>query len=154
MAATYTFPSAETSPVVNDSVAAQQTHQLLGVRSDVHAPRTGTGSRSVRRRTTPEAGLALEVLGHAIEYLADEYVHEVDLLSFSLRRDSRVEAIQLLMSANRQVYYACPLVPSLPPWLSLRWWMTRVSRDWSRIATYWRAKWLPAAEILPERDGR
>ena len=28
-------------------------------------------------------------------------------------RDPRVEAMQLLMAANRQVYYACPLVPSL-----------------------------------------
>jgi len=30
-------------------------------------------------------------------------------------------------------------------------WMTRISRDWARIATYWRPSWLPAAEILPER---
>jgi hypothetical protein len=43
MAATSTFPSAETSPVVNDSVGAQQTHQLLGVRTDVHAMPTGMG---------------------------------------------------------------------------------------------------------------
>jgi hypothetical protein len=150
MATTSTFPSVETSQV-RDSVSPQQTHQLQGVRTYVHAMPTGMGSHSVRRRTTAEAGLALEVLGHAIEYLADEYVHEVDSLSFSVRGDSRVEAIQLLMAANRQVYYACSLVPSLPKWLSLLWWMTRVSRDWARIATYLRAKWLPAAEILPER---
>jgi hypothetical protein len=71
------------------------------------------GSRSVRRRTTPEAGFALEILGHAIEYLADEYVHEAGLQSSIFSGDPRVEAIQLLMAANRQVYYACPVVPSL-----------------------------------------
>ncbi|HTF61665.1 MAG TPA: hypothetical protein VK638_03030 [Edaphobacter sp.] len=150
MATTSTFLSTETSPARN-SVGTQQTHQLLGGSTDVHTMPTGMGSHSVRRRTTPEAGLALEVLGHAIEYLADEYVHEADLLSFSFPGDSRVEAIQLLMVANRQVYYACPLMPSIPPWPSLLWWTTRISRDWSSIARYWRAKWVPVAEILPKR---
>ena len=83
------------------------------VRTDVHTRPTGVGSRSVRRRTTPE-GVALEILGHAIECLADEYVHEAGLLpSIHIHSgDPRVEAIQLLMAANRQVYYACPVVPS------------------------------------------
>jgi hypothetical protein len=139
MVTTSTFPSVETSPL-RDSLSAQQTLQLLRVPTYVHAMPAGTGLRPVRRQTTPEAGLGLEVLGHAIEYLADEYVHEVDLLSFSLRRDPRVEAIQLLMAANRQVYYACPLVPSFPPRLSLLWWARRISRDWASIQKYWRAK--------------
>ena len=84
-------------------------------RTDVPPRPIGTALRSVRRRTTPEAGFALEILGHAIEYLADEYVHEAGLLpSIHIRSgDPRVEAIQLLMAANRQVYYACPVVPSL-----------------------------------------
>ena len=68
---------------------------------------------SLRRRTTPEAGFALEILGHAIEYLADEYVHEAGLLPSIHSGDPRVEAIQMLMAANREVYYACPVVPSL-----------------------------------------
>jgi hypothetical protein len=83
------------------------------VRTDVHTMPTGLGLRSVRRRTTPEAGFALEILGHAIEYLADEYVHEVGFVPPVLSGDPRVEAIQLLMAANRQVYYACPVVPSI-----------------------------------------
>ena len=29
-----------------------------------------------RRRINPEAGHALEILAHAIEYVTDEYVHE------------------------------------------------------------------------------
>lgn len=77
----------------------------------------GVGTRSVRRRITPEAGFALEKLGHAIEYLADEYVHEVgrqpvpDAVSGSV--DPQVQAMQLLMAANREIYYACPVVTPL-----------------------------------------
>jgi hypothetical protein len=71
------------------------------------------GSRSVRRRTTPEAGFALETLGHAIEYLADEYAHETASLPSISCGDPRVKAMQLLMAANREVYFACPVMPSL-----------------------------------------
>ena len=61
-----------------------------------------------RRRITPEAGHALEILGHAIEYLTDEFVYAGG--SFSAR-DPQVEAVQLLMSLNRKVYFECPEVP-------------------------------------------
>lgn len=102
----------ELLPEANRSSEAQR--QPVA-RTDVPPMPVGMGSRPVRRRTTPEAGFALEILGHAIEYLADEYVHEAGLLpSIHIHsRDPRVEAIQLLMAANRQVYYACPVVPSL-----------------------------------------
>jgi hypothetical protein len=104
----------EPLPEANRSSEAQrQPHQQPVVRTDVHTMPTGIGSRSVRRRTTPQAGFALEILGHAIEYLADEYVHEAGSLPSIFSGDPRVEAIQLLMAANRQVYYACPVVPSL-----------------------------------------
>jgi hypothetical protein len=63
-----------------------------------------------RRRITPQAGHALEILGHAIEYLTDEFVHEG--ASFSAENE-RVQAVQLLMALNRQVYFECPEVPSL-----------------------------------------
>jgi hypothetical protein len=60
----------------------------------------------VRRALTPVAGRALEILGHAIEYLADEYsvdtAHKGPLGS----ADPRVEAIQILKSLNRAVYYS------------------------------------------------
>jgi hypothetical protein len=61
------------------------------------------------RRISPEAGRALEILGHAIEYLADEYVNETKNLSAT---DPQVAAIGLLMSLNRQVYYECPVIPT------------------------------------------
>ncbi len=62
-----------------------------------------------RRRTSPETGKALEILGHAIEYLTDEFVHQGG--SFSAN-NPQVEAIQLLMQINRQAYSDCPEVPT------------------------------------------
>lgn len=68
---------------------------------------------SRRRRITPRAGHALEILGHAIEYLTDEFVHEGG--SFSAD-DDRIKAVQLLMALNRQVYFECPEVPTFGEW--------------------------------------
>jgi hypothetical protein len=62
-----------------------------------------------RRRITPQAGHALEILGHAIEYLTDEYIHQG--LDFSAN-SGELQAVQLLMALNRQVYYECPEVPT------------------------------------------
>jgi len=67
-----------------------------------------------RRLIRPEAGRALEILGHAIEYLADEYAHRGG--SFSAH-DGEVEALQLLMGLNREIYLECPEAPSM----SERW---------------------------------
>jgi hypothetical protein len=69
-----------------------------------------TGVRRKRRRITPRAGHALEKLGHAIEYLTDEFVLEA--ASFSAN-NAQVEAVQLLMALNREVYFECPEAPTL-----------------------------------------
>jgi hypothetical protein len=61
------------------------------------------------RRITPEAGHALEILGHAIEYLSDEFVHEGGDFN---AHNPQLEAVQLLMALNRQVYFECPQVPT------------------------------------------
>jgi hypothetical protein len=119
MAASPALPKLKVVPSANKAAGDRQPcpphqpHQSAVVHTTVHAMPTGLGVRSVRRRTTPEAGFALEVLGHAIEYLADEYAHESGSISSIHSRDPRVEAMQLLMAANRQVYYACPVRPSL-----------------------------------------
>jgi len=63
-----------------------------------------------RRDISPAAGRALEILGHAIEYLADEYVHQGKEFS---AQDPQVKAVQLLMALNRQIYYSCPVKPTL-----------------------------------------
>ena len=76
--------------------------------ADRRAP--GQASRQRTREISPEAGRALEVLGHAIEYLTDEYVHETTKLSTT---DPEVAAILLLMDLNRKVYFECPIVPTI-----------------------------------------
>ena len=63
-----------------------------------------------RRRISPQSGHALEILGHAIEYLTDEFVREGGSLSPD---NPQLVAVQLLMAANRQIYFACPEVPTL-----------------------------------------
>jgi len=93
-----------------------------GVPARAAAPaETATQVRTYRRRRiSPEAGHALEILGHAIEYLTDEYVHEGG--SFSAH-DPQVEAIQFLMARNREIYFACPEVPTFGE--RLRGWLHR-----------------------------
>jgi len=63
-----------------------------------------------RRRITPQAGHALEILGHAIEYLADELVHRGQDVTCS---SGELDAVQLLMALNRAVYYECPEVVTI-----------------------------------------
>lgn len=62
------------------------------------------------RAITPQAGRALEILAHAIEYLTDEYVNDRGFLDPA---DARMDAVQLLMQLNREVYFACPVAPTL-----------------------------------------
>ncbi len=68
-----------------------------------------------RRRISPEAGRAIEILGHAIEYLADEHalacVEERQRIGTG--KHPQVAAIELLMARNREVYFSCPEVPTL-----------------------------------------
>jgi len=94
------------------------------IRTEAHTMAAGVGLRSVRRRIPPQAGFALEALGHAIEYLADEYAHQMGHplpaspgAVAGLQADPQVAAIQILMAANREVYYACPVI--VPFWRRL-----------------------------------
>ncbi len=63
---------------------------------------------AARRRISPMNGRALEILGHAIEYLTDEYALSAIQVGMLDTRDPRIEAIQMLMALNRQIYYTCP----------------------------------------------
>ncbi len=60
----------------------------------------------VRRQLSPEGGRALEILGHAIEYLADEYAADLADKGPLGNADPRVEAIQILKGLNRAIYYS------------------------------------------------
>lgn len=68
----------------------------------------GAATRRLRS-ISPQAGRALEILGHAIEYLTDEYMHERGFLNPA---DARMEAVQMLMRLNREVYFQCPVAPT------------------------------------------
>jgi hypothetical protein len=70
-----------------------------------------TASSAICRRISPQAGRALEILGHAIEYLTDEYVYRGGGFH---QGDPKLEAIHLLMAANRSIYFECPEVPTFP----------------------------------------
>ena len=76
---------------------------------------------SRRRYIAPQDGRALEILGHAIEYLTDEYIHHRG--GGFIEQDPEVEAVRLLIERNREIYFACPEVPSwsdrLSSWLRL-----------------------------------
>jgi hypothetical protein len=85
----------------------------LGVSAASTTPVTREQAKRCHR-ITPEAGHALEMFGHAIEYLTDELVDKSTSLSAN---KECVQAIQILVALNRQVYFECPLVPTLGEWL-------------------------------------
>jgi hypothetical protein len=60
-----------------------------------------------RRLITPEVGRALERLGHAIEYLTDELVHEGNSKPGA---NHQLEAVQVMIALRRQVYLETPEV--------------------------------------------
>ncbi len=63
---------------------------------------------SAPRRITRDAGRGLEILGHAIEYLADEYALEIERYGALDPTDPRLEAIRILKLLNRKIHYSCP----------------------------------------------
>jgi hypothetical protein len=71
------------------------------------------------RKISPQAGRAIEILGHAIEYLADE--HALDCMTRPERAlagaesglHPQIAAIELLKARNREVYFSCPEVLSI-----------------------------------------
>ena len=98
------------SPMKGLRMLKMATTTTNGITLSAPAMRTAAIGKNRRRSINPQAGQALVVLGHAIEYLTDEFVHEGT--SFSANNE-QLEAIQLLMALNRQVYFECPELPSL-----------------------------------------
>ncbi len=70
--------------------------------------------RPKRRSIDPQSGRALVTLGHAIDYLTDEFIYAGG--SFTDNR-GQVEAIQLMMALNREIYQACPGITTFGQWL-------------------------------------
>jgi hypothetical protein len=78
-----------------------------------HRTRWAVGQR--RRRVSQEFGRAIEMLGHAIEYLADEFALECmrGQEHVGVGMHPRVVAIEILKKCNRVVYLSCPEIPTL-----------------------------------------
>lgn len=84
---------------------AASTTSGLSLRADAPATSAAPLRSHRRRRIDRESGRALEILSHAIEYLKDEYVYHGGGVASS---ESEVQAMQLLMAVNREIYTACP----------------------------------------------
>jgi hypothetical protein len=77
----------------------------------------------VRRRGTLQQGQALEMLGHAVEYLVDQRL-------FALTEQDRAndsEAAQTLMQLSRAVFLECPEVIPVSRQIA-SWWSSRFPR--------------------------
>lgn len=63
-----------------------------------------------RRVLSREQGRALETIGHAVDYLTDSYIHEGadhDLIDF---RSPGMDAVHILVGAQRQIHSSLPFV--------------------------------------------
>jgi hypothetical protein len=65
--------------------------------------------RLVRRRANRVQGRSLEMLGHAVEYLVDSRMFEVEPATAKAERD----AVQILMRMSRMVFSECDEVVSI-----------------------------------------
>ena len=106
---------------------------LISLTSVSRAPVQPVSVKVVRRRRklSPEAGHAIEMLGHAIEYLADEFALDCmpemgkldKLIGIEGGLHPRLQTIELLKSRNREIYLSCPEVPTLSE--RIRSWLLR-----------------------------
>ena len=106
-----TVPGGRLIPLTSGQLISGQLP--LGQRA-VAGPCAATGARRPRK-ISPEAGRGIEMLGHAIEYLADEFT--LDSMDRILRAEPgmhpRLQAIELLKARNREIYLSCPEAPTL-----------------------------------------
>ena len=105
------------SPAVQESVSTSPRRGLGPIRL-VPPP-----APFVRRRLSRESARALEILGHAIEYLADEYALDLADKGPLGNADPRIAAIQTLKSLNRAIYFSGAEVQ--PVWQRIRQWFLR-----------------------------
>lgn len=73
--------------------------------STSNAADSAFASRSRRRSISPQAARAQRLLGHAIEYLANEFLNDIIPPS---AKNERLQAVQMLMALNRKIYSECP----------------------------------------------
>jgi len=98
------MPDVDIKDAVDPSAGRAEEHRLAA--ATARAPQE---ERRVRRRANQEQGRALEMLGHAIEYLMDSRLYAVD----GADPKSEAEAVNLLMGLSRAVFAECEEVTTL-----------------------------------------
>ena len=96
---------------------------LMALRAEEHVRIEVASRRAVRRKLSYTAARGMEVLGHAIDYLSDEFALEC-LKTGNLRMKQEhptLAALKLLHQKRREVYEACPVAPTMGERL-LGWW--------------------------------
>ena len=97
-------PAFETASPIRSTNASRPRTQLTGIQL--------LPSRRARR-IAPEQGRAIEKLAHAIEYLTDELTLQcMTARSESFQPQPTLAAIELLKRCNREIYLACPPIPT------------------------------------------
>ena len=66
----------------------------------------GNSSIVVHRTINATNGRALEMLGHAIEYLEDELHLE---RTWAFDKSASLQAIDILKAKSREIYFGCPV---------------------------------------------
>ena len=92
-----------------DKTMAATTTTGFPISAQVQTVPTDSVRSNRRRRITPQAGQALDILAHAIEYLTDEFIHQGIAYSSKVEQ---LEAVEILMALNRQIYMECPEIPT------------------------------------------
>ncbi len=82
-----------------------------------NAPPHSLGQHQPRRRANLQQGRALEILGHAIEYLIDSRM----FLIHEPATPADAQATQILMQLNRQIFSECTEI--VPTYRRLRNWL-------------------------------
>lgn len=108
------------SSTVLDSYPAG--HSTSPVLQNLNIPNNLSGS-SVRRQGNVEQGKALEVLGHAVEYLVDSQMFR----SGAIDTQDDSEATSILMRLSREVFNECTL--SAPMKMQVFQWINRRMRE-------------------------
>ncbi len=96
---------------------------LMALRTGEHVRIEAASRRAARRKLDFSAARGMEVLGHAIDYLSDEFALEclkTGNLAMKQTHPTLV-ALKLLHQKRREVYEACPVAPTMGERFQ-RWW--------------------------------
>jgi hypothetical protein len=70
----------------------------------------GISNLGTRRIMTREQGRALEMIGHAVDYLNDSYIHDgPDNEVLDFRNSPNADAVRILIGTQRQIFRSLPM---------------------------------------------